>query len=397
MVKTLLTLLVLLLGGLLLALVISRDPGHALLSYGDWSLETSLALLLGVIVAGYFVVNLLVRLVRGTIHLPRNLRERRERRSVSKARQELTQGLLELAEGHWAEAEKHLNKHVEHCETPLLNYLASARAAQHQGAHDRRDRYLRQAFEAMPSAEIAIGLTQAELQMGHQQNEQALATLNRLRSLSPQHAQVIKMLATVLERMQDWPALVGLLAQLRANKIFDEERLQAIERKAISGRLQQLGQEGDEATLSAFWNQLKKVYREDEVLLTRYIQQLAAHNGEAAEKTIRQRLGKHWNEELARLYGHLPHPSPGHALATAEGWLKEHPHSPMLLLTLGRLSAEQELWGKARQYLEASLGYRNSTETHGELALLLERMNEFEAARKHYRQGLEQALDQSLS
>lgn len=61
----------------------------------------------------------------------------------------------------------------------------------------------------------------------------------------------------------------------------------------------------------------------------------------------------------------------------------------MLLLALGRLSLRNRLWGKARSYLEASIGASPRSAAYGELGRLLEQLGEQEAAREHYRKGLE--------
>jgi hypothetical protein len=53
---------------------------------------------------------------------------------------------------------------------------------------------------------------------------------------------------------------------------------------------------------------------------------------------------------------------PARQLQTAEGWLKDHPQDASLLLTLGRLSLQNRLWGKARDYLESSLRMERNPE-----------------------------------
>jgi hypothetical protein len=66
-------------------------------------------------------------------------------------------------------------------------------------------------------------------------------------------------------------------------------------------------------------------------------------------------LKRKYDSHLARLYGLVRGSDPARQLQTAEGWLKEHPADPSLLLTLGRLCLQNSLWGKARDYLESSL------------------------------------------
>ena len=68
----------------------------------------------------------------------------------------------------------------------------------------------------------------------------------------------------------------------------------------------------------------------------------------------------------------------------AEAWLEQHPSDPNLLLALGRLCRRQQLWGKARSYLEASLSVWASAIAHIELARLLTALEESEAAQRHF-------------
>ena len=78
----------------------------------------------------------------------------------------------------------------------------------------------------------------------------------------------------------------------------------------------------------------------------------------------------------------------------AEAWLKRHPHDAALLLTLGRLCADQDLWGKAQSYLDASLAIEPSWSAHLAAARLQERLGNAESARRHYRECLDLALEQ---
>ena len=78
----------------------------------------------------------------------------------------------------------------------------------------------------------------------------------------------------------------------------------------------------------------------------------------------------------------------------AEAWLKQHPDDVVLLLTLGRLCAQLELWGKAQSYLDASIAIEPSYTAHLALAQLHERLGNAEAARKNYRESLDLALAQ---
>ena len=66
----------------------------------------------------------------------------------------------------------------------------------------------------------------------------------------------------------------------------------------------------------------------------------------------------------------------------------------VLLLTLGRLCARQELWGKAQNYLEASISVEPLYSAYLMLAQLHDRLGNADAARRHYRASLDLAISQ---
>jgi HemY protein len=100
--------------------------------------------------------------------------------------------------------------------------------------------------------------------------------------------------------------------------------------------------------------------------------------------------------ELARELGQLAERlSPEKRLElmrSAEDWLKTRPRDYMLLLALGRLAMNQQLWGKAQSYLEASNSIEPTLCANAELARLFEATGKEEQAAQHYHRSLELAL-----
>jgi len=91
---------------------------------------------------------------------------------------------------------------------------------------------------------------------------------------------------------------------------------------------------------------------------------------------------------LIDLYGLAIGAEPNKQLTRAEKWLSAHPDHAGLLLTLGRLCLQQQLWGKARSYLEKSVTVMPTRENCLALAKLLEQLGERDLALKYYREGL---------
>jgi HemY protein len=112
----------------------------------------------------------------------------------------------------------------------------------------------------------------------------------------------------------------------------------------------------------------------------------------AAHQIIEQSLDRQWDSELAELYAECPGNDVIRQIERAEAWLKSHPNDANLLLALGKLCVHCELWGKAQNYLEASLSVEPSHPAHLALAQMNQKIGQSELARDHYGKGLELAL-----
>jgi HemY protein len=366
---------------------VKQDNGYVLIGYGHTTIEGSLALLVLACLMLFLLLYLSLRIFFRLWHSPERVADWRHKRRLQRAHRALTRGLVELAEGRWKVAERHLTRHAEQSETPLINYLAAARAAQLQGEHARRDDYLHLAHESMPSADVAVGLTQAELQLAHQQYEQALATLMHVRSLSPKHNYVLKLLKKLYENLGEWRKLEEILPDLRRRKVIGEKELQLLEAKVYSERLTQ--ESGNLESLVHYWQTLPKELRQDHAMLLDYSRSmLAVGGGPRVEPLIASALSRQWDSQLVVTYGQIELNEPSHQLAVAEAWLKQHPEDAVLLTTLAQLSLKNKLWGKARSYLEASIAITPSPESYQQLGLLLESMGEPDKALDCFRSGL---------
>ena len=395
MVKLIIGLLILVIAVLGAVLLVKDDPGFVLIKYGDFSLETSLAFGIVAIVVAGVLIQLVLRILLSIWRLPQSLGKNAAKRRTQKSRKLLNQGLIDLAEGRFAQAETALLKLIEHAENPLLNYLAAARAAQQQAKYDERDDYIKSAHDARPEAEIAISVTQAELQLSSGQTERALATLTHLRTVAPKHDYILKLLAKVYDQIGEWSQLSDLLPEVRKKKLFDDARLNQIELKAYSGSLNDAASISAEA-LNKAWSGLPKSCLSQAEYILLYIDLLTRHNYESKqiEQIVVKSISQQWDSRLIGYYGKLKVQDTSAQLSTAEKWLQDYGSSDVLLLALGRICLRLKLWGKSQSYLEASIGIKSTPESCLELAELLSsnQMNEKEKACRYFQQGLKASL-----
>lgn len=397
MKRVLIILLLALMAGALLSAAISYDTGYVRVSLGHYLVETNFWVALVLFLASVFVVHILLNLGRKVSHPAGNVSRWFRRSRQRRSRDMTTRGLLELAEGNWPRAQKLLTSAAPHADTPLINYLAAAEAAHGQGKDQDAETLLRKAFESADGAEMAVGLSQAKLQLASGQLEQALATLLRLRKKAPHHPFVLKQLKVVYTQLEDWRELSILLPEMRKQGIATADDTQPLERQVwlnlLDGAAEQVRrQSGDErstAPIDRVWDELPTTMRKDSSVIHAYARHLAELNfDERAETLLRKVLRNHWSDQLINLYGRIRGNSVAEQLLTAENWLKKRPNNPELLLALGRISLRNELWGKAREYFETSLRLQRKPETLGELCRLNAHLGDQEQSIRLLKQGL---------
>lgn len=396
--------LVLLGGCFFLANAMISDSGYVLVAYEGMTLESSLwgmLLLMLAVMASIWIGIRCCQLFLGasTWFYPWSARARKSRVQRLSAK-----GLAEFSYGHWKKAEKLLAQAADCGEAPLINYLAAARAAHESGRTEASAQYLRHADNTAPGAEIAIGITQAQLQLSGGHLEQALATLKHLHKKAPNHAYILKLLKQVYIRLNDWQALARLLPQLKKCKIVDNRQYRSLEKQAVDALFEQAFRQGRSKNqleqriqpASQVWAGLSAQQRRNPQMLYRYAHCLMGLGAEAkAERLIRENLNKSYSGELIQLYGKVKGQDPGKQLLTAESLLHERTNDPGLMLTLGRLAMNNELWGKAREYFEASLRLKKSVDAYNELGRLLAQLDDHENSSRHFREGLQLATEQA--
>ena len=388
--KTLIFIIVVLFTAALVTFYAIENPGYVLISRAPWSVEMTLTVFIPLMVAGFFLFYLMLFMIVRLWRIPRDVGRWRSKKQAREAREALIQGLTNLAEGNWVEAEAQLLAGMRHGDTPLLNYLGAAMACEGQGNREKRDEYLALAHKNAPQHELAIGMTQAYLQHQAHQLEQSLAALNELRAEAPKHRQVLKLLAQVHLELRDWTGLINLIPDLRQSYAMTAKEIDELELQAHRELLKLSIPSGRPGVLEKAWGAVPKPLRRDPSLIAIYARQLIQQNEMAqAESVLRAAIEDDWDSVLVELYGQAPGSNPADQQETAEGWLTLHRNDPNLLLTLARLALRNNEESKARGYYETCLTQHGPVDAYRELGNLLEKLGDKDKALNTYRRGLE--------
>ncbi len=356
------------------------DPGYVIINFRGYVIEMSVPVLLGLAV----LLVLAVWLIRKIVLAPRRLGEAAGRYRSARSGQKLTRGMIAVAEGDFARGEKMLARSASTSDSPLFNYLQAARAAHLQGRDERRDEWLRLAYKDAPEATNAVLLTQAEFQLDRGENEQALATLRRLDENSKDHAHALSLLGRLYFKLGDWESLAELLPRLRHNKQLQPGLL---DKWTVRVRREALDLAADSVAVDTAWKKVARGHKA-ELLEAYYAALIRVGEHDRVEKELAAALRSSWRGPLVRLFGLVESSDTTRQLKRAEGWLKHHGEDPDLLLTAARLCLRNELWGKARSYLETVISLRPTPEAYQEMGSLLNQMGEADAAAEAYWDGL---------
>jgi HemY protein len=357
------------------------DRGYVLVNFRSYVVEMSVPSLVIVLALAYLLVRALALLARA----PRRWWASRARLELERRDSDLTAGLAQLVEGNWARSERLLTKGLKPATAPLANYLLAAHAAQLQGAADRRERWLELAQGIGDEAATSAQLTRAQLQLQAGDPAGAVATLKALKPEDAEQPAAIALLARAYHALGR-SELFALLPHLARASLLPAER-ERIELAAVRAELARLDLTAER--MAEVWAALPSELRGSPAVVAERARALARlGSSDDAERELRGALKREWHRALVECYGEIRGAEPAKQLKHAEGWLDAHPDDVALLTTAARLSIANELWGKARSYLESSLAVSPSPEAYALYGDLLTQLGDPEGALAAFRAGL---------
>src|SRR6185295_3429082 len=344
-----------------------------------------------VLAAAFGLAYLATRLIGHTLALPAQVRAFRARRKREQAQSALASALQCYFEGRYARAEKEAALAWETGAAPGIAALIAARAAHQMREYERRGQWLERAAATGESLHAAQLLTQAELALDERDFIGARDALRSMHGTGPRHIAAARMQLRAERGAQNWEEVLRLAALLAKRgalpaAIAQEHRVQA--------QIELLARDaGDRASLEARLRRIPQAELAHPRVAAAAARRAAAL-GETAlgRELIERSLAAEWNAALVGLYGDIEKLEAGKRqeeararIERAERWLREQDGDPLLLATLGRLCMAAELWGKAQNYLEASLSLGPSRAAHLELARLAEHEGRAAEAQQHFR------------
>lgn len=373
-----------------LVIAFRYNTGYVLIVLPPWRAELSFNFAIILALLLFLVAYVVVRTVFVTMAMPVRVKAFQKRRTESRARSAFNSALINFFEGRFGRAEKAAVAALKAGESPALATILAARAAHGMRAFATRDKYLARSAGTSESEEAMKLMAQAEMLLDERRYHDALDTL---RKLPEKHTAALRLELRAQQMAMNWERVLALIPQLERRRVFEKPVVAQLHRHAVIETLKR--KSVDDKSLREYWNKVSSDDRQDTRIAAAAAQAFTALGAcRDAHKIVEDGLDRQWDPALLAMYTECPDGDARRQLERAELWLQKHPRDAVLLLILGRLCAQQGLWGKARSYLEASLSIEATHSAHLDLGELLEREGKSDEAAAEYRKALTVTLDQ---
>lgn len=382
-----------------LTLFAEFNSGYALIFLPPWRVEISLNIFIVLLLSSVIALYLGLRMFAELSGLPERVKRYRARQQERASVQLEREARIAFYEGRFQRAERLASEAFEASSKSqaddafAANGLLGARAAHAMRDYNKRNQYFEQLQARLGQQHLATLMSMAELFLDERRYNEASLAITAAREITPKLTAAMKIELRLRQRERNPEAVLKLLEQLTRSEAIDAEQAAHIR---IAAYQQQLRQHPMSARELKDW--CRKL-PEAERLNPQLAATIAAQYQEQEETVLARdilaaAIDAEWNSELVEQYGQLSMSGDEltHQLQQAEKWLKLHPNDHRLLLTLGRLCRQRELWGKAQTYFEASIAIKATAIAHAELAALLDRLERSEESNFHYRASLAIAL-----
>ena len=328
------------------------EPGQVTLEWQDYRIDTSVGILL--LAAGVVAViaAILYRFWGGLRRVPRDIGRTLRANRQQRGYRALTQGMVAVAAGEAAEAQRWARKASELLDAPPLTMLLSAQAAQLGGDDQAAKRYFTAMLERDETRFLGLrGLITQALRDGDEQA--ALDYVRSAHTLRPRTPWVLETLFDLSEQAGDLAGAERAAREAAHGKVLPAPEAKRKHAVVLLERARAAQREGDPSRTLKLAKQAHKAAPDLVPASVLYAQLLV---GSARRGAAARMLEKAWAA--------APHPALvvayGRARPEAAGieWLNQvgklvagAPTHPESLLALAEAALDARLWGEARRHL----------------------------------------------
>jgi HemY protein len=366
---------------------LSHNSAYVLLVYPPYRVEVSFTLFISLLLLTFLFVYGVLRMIAGVLQLPGYVRKFRADRRQAKIRKLLNEELGAFLEGRYADSEKAAKRAMKLGDTADFHHIIAARSAHELREYKKRDAYLSDA-EGKKSVDSTMRLvTTGKFLLDQHDTRGALNALQEIRDSGVKnHLGALSLELKANQQAGNWDEVLNVLYQLDKQAGIDATQLSQLRQQAWLGKIRQ------QKDLTGLIHCLKDIpadYKRRGKIASTAARALIQYGGDSlAQQLLTDSLNAQWDSELVALYGDCKSGDAVAQIKQAEKWLVHNNQDAGLLLALGKLCFHQKLWGKAQNYLDASISIAPSHAAYNVLGEFAERLGKPAEALKYRQQAM---------
>lgn len=390
--RSLLWLIVLFIVAVVIVLTGTHYNGNVFIVVEQTQIRINLHLFVGLVILLVVLLYVLLRIVMGLVHLPGQWTRWRVNHQRHQVETALNHAGLAFFEGRFQfaerEAERVLGNKQGH-NSRALALMIAAHSADQIDELAKRDRYLNEIAQLPEKQQLSRYLLLARSALAKHDNVGAKNALEAASKISPNLTQVAKLRLRYEWENGNPQGVLQQVDKLSRADALSESELQSYRHWAYQ---QLLTRAHDPSELKMSLKAIPADEREGNLCVDIVKKYLQLGMYAQALKYVKKYYPVSFNPDLLPLFSEANQYSSvkdqQKSIEIAEKWLQQRPQDPALQMLLGQLSYDQQLWGKAKSYLEASLQISNNNVARLLLAKVLEHSGQTAAAQQQREQVL---------
>ena len=362
-----------------LAMLAKTYTGNVYFVVEGYSLRMNLNFFIIAALLSVFVWYLLIKLLVSIFGTPHRLSQFGASRRSRKAAQELNAAGLAYFEGKFQEAAQHADKvlaNKQAGDNRMLALMLAAHAADQSHNTEARDQYLNDIAQLPGKAQLSRHLLLAESALNQQDYDTANTHLTAAAQINPRLTRLARLqLRMALDKGDALDILDKTEKLHRAGAMNETEAQQTAE--VAYRKLLDLAT--DAAGMKACLKRIPETLRNNalNVAIARKYNELGLYDQAIAWVNTHYPATRDANllPPFVASVRYLDDRRQQKAIDTGDAWLKDNPKDARLLMYLGELAAQKQLWGKAQGYLEASLQAQATPQARLVLAKVFDEMD----------------------
>lgn len=360
--------------------------GFIHLEYQDFVIEMPIWLGVIGIVATNIVILSIIDILKTLYNIPSiiGLYFRRRRHKQALKNSELA--LLELFNKNYEQSFKYANKALNQDKDITVPSFIAAKSANHLEKYRLRDRILNNINDISKKERLQIELMRVRFELEQKNPEKALKLINILERYYGKNSNLVKPKIDILKNLNKWEDLYKMLSYIKKTKVLSEEHLYHLSCNIHQKLLEYYIQQNLKAKIFALWNNIPNKIKEEPSVLNIYFKYLIDNSfWDLADREYKYYIKRIKDNEFLLQGTNINNYENKDRIKLLEKLLEKDRKNPYLLLTIGKICIQEKLWGKAKDYLNASLSIEKSRQIYTALIDLSEQLGENENINQYYK------------